>query len=390
MKVAVVHEWLEHYAGSERVLEQILQCYPQADVFAVVDFLVPEERGFLGGRPVKTSFIQKLPFARKHFRNYLQLMPLAVQQFDLSTYDLVISSNHAVAKGVLTGPKQVHVSYVHSPIRYAWDMQSQYLRESGLERGLKSMYVRWLLGKIRLWDAITANGVDLFMANSSYIAARIKKAYRREAVVVPPPVAVEDFTLGQGVREGFLVASRFVPYKRIELIVEAFREMPQHRLTVVGTGVNAALVTKAAENAPNITLRQPVKHAELVKLIQSARAMVFAAEEDFGITMVEAQACGTPVIAFEEGGARDIFQASGSNTATGVVFPEQTVASIIAAVHAFTQAEAGFSAAACRLNAMRFSEALFRQRFANEVTLAMLSAKRSTVLSAKNLAEAGD
>ena len=371
MKVAIVHEWLENYAGSERVLAQILRCFPQADIFAVVDFLPDAERGFLEGRAVRTSYIQKLPFARRHFRNYLHLMPTAIEQFDLTGYDLVISSNHAVEKGVLTGPKQVHVSYVHSPMRYAWDLQSQYLRESGLERGPKSLYVRWLLHKMRLWDANSANGVDQFIANSSYIARRIRKTYRRESLVVPPPVAVDEFTPGQGKREGFLVVSRFVPYKRVELIAQAFREMPEHQLTIVGAGTNAPLVAKAVKRAPNIILRPPVPHDELVELMRTTRAMIFAAEEDFGITMVEAQACGTPVIAFGEGGARDIFSASGKMLPTGILFDEQTVPSIIAAVRRFVLQEPYITASLCRANALRFSEDAFRERFMAAVANAL-------------------
>jgi glycosyltransferase involved in cell wall biosynthesis len=370
MKVAIVHEWLEHYAGSERVVAQLLQCYPQADVFAVVDFLPEAERGFLGGRKVQTSFIQRLPRARRNFRNYLQLMPIAVEQFELTGYDLVISSNHAVAKGVLTGPKQVHVSYVHSPMRYAWDLQGQYLRESGLTSGPKSLYVRWLLHKMRQWDAASANGVDLFVANSSYIARRILKAYRREALIVPPPVAVERFRLGNVPREGYLTASRFVPYKRIELIAEAFRRMPEKRLTILGAGTNAGQVQKAASGAANITLRSPAPHDELVTLMQSARAMVFAAEEDFGITMVEAQACGTPVIAFAEGGARDIFP-QGSATRTGILFDEQTPEAIIDAVRRFETVAPEIPPEACRENALRFSEDLFRSRMMGAVAQAM-------------------
>jgi glycosyltransferase involved in cell wall biosynthesis len=376
MKVALVHEWLEHYAGSERVVAQILRCYPQADLFAVVDFLAEGDRDFLEGRKVKTSFIQQLPLARKHFRNYLQLMPLAVEQFDLTGYDLVISSNHAVAKGVLTGPKQVHLSYVHSPMRYAWDLQAQYLREGGLERGPKSLYVRWLLHRMRLWDASSANGVDQFLANSSYIARRIAKTYRREALVVPPPVAVEAFTPGQGQREGFLVVSRFVPYKRVELIVQAFRDLPQHQLTVIGAGTNAALVAKAAEGAANISLQPPVPHAELVERMRSARAMIFAAEEDFGITMVEAQACGTPVIAYGEGGARDIF--APGMPQTGILFNEQSVEAIIAAVRRFETLEPRLTAELCRANALRFSEAAFREHFMAAAEVAMTNAGRST------------
>ncbi|MDD2878437.1 MAG: glycosyltransferase [Acidiphilium sp.] len=376
MRVAIIHEWMEHYAGSERVVEQILHCYPQADVFAVVDFLPPEARGFLGGRQVTTSFIQKLPLARKYFRNYLQLMPLAIEQFDVKSYDLVISSNHAVAKGVLTGPKQVHVSYVHSPMRYAWDLQAQYLSEAGIETGLKSLYVRWLLHKMRMWDVSSAHGVDVFVANSSYIAKRIQKTYRRDAFVVAPPVAVQDFLPGEGPREGFLVVSRFVPYKLVDLIVRAFCRMPQHKLTVVGTGTTAPLVAKAAKTASNITLRPPVKRAELIGLMQTTRGMVFAAEEDFGITMVEAQACGTAVIAFGEGGARDIILADPSAPRTGVLFAAQTEESIIDAVKKFTAMEAQISATSCRENAMRFSEAVFREKFMTIVDEAMVAHRR--------------
>jgi glycosyltransferase involved in cell wall biosynthesis len=361
MRIALVHEWLESYAGSERVLAQLINCYPQADVFAVADFLPESERGFLGGRPVKTTFIQNLPLAKKHFRNYLQLMPLAVEQLDLGAYDLVISSNHAVAKGVLTGPKQVHISYVHSPMRYAWDLQSQYLSERGGLAGVKSLYIRWLLHKMRLWDRASANGVDVLIANSRYVARRIEKAYRRDALVIPPPVAVQNFVPGTAARQGFLVASRFVPYKRVELIVEAFARMPQHALTVIGAGTNADLVAKAAAGAPNITLRPPVPGAELITLMQSARAILFAAEEDFGITTVEAQACGTPVIAYGQGGVTDIIEAHAASP-TGVLFAEQTQEAIIDAVARFVALEPTISATACRDNALRFSEANFRER----------------------------
>ena len=360
MRVAIVHEWLEHYAGSERVLAQLLKCYPEADLFAVVDFLPAEERGFLDGRKVTTSFIQKLPLASTRFRDYLQLMPIAVEQFDLAGYDLVLSSHHAVAKGVITGPDQVHVSYVHSPMRYAWDLQAQYLRESGLERGMKSLYVRWLLHRLRIWDVSSANSVDMFVANSRYIARRIRKAYHREAVVVAPPVAVQNFVQGQEPRNGFLVASRFAPYKRVELIVEAFRRMPQHQLTVLGTGASQALVAQAAQNAPNITLRPPAAQDELVRMMQGARAMLFAAEEDFGITTVEAQACGTPVIAFGKGGTQDIIR-PGAQPQTGILFDAQTPEAIIYALGRFEAVEAQLSPGACRENALRFSEENFRQ-----------------------------
>src|SRR3954470_878615 len=196
MKVALVHDWLVAYAGAERVLEQLLAMYPDADLYTMVAFLPPEARSFLGGREPRTSFIQRLPGARRHYRNYLPLMPLAVEQFDLSSYDLIISSSYAVAKGVLSGLDQLHLCYCHSPMRYAWDLQHQYLQASGLKRGVKASVTRYLLHRLRIWDRQTANGVDGFMANSHYIARRIWKAYRREAEVIYPPVDIDSFPMG--------------------------------------------------------------------------------------------------------------------------------------------------------------------------------------------------
>jgi glycosyltransferase involved in cell wall biosynthesis len=357
VKVALVHEWLDSYAGSERVLEQLLRVWPQADVFAVCDFLPAEERGFLGGKPVTTSFIQRLPLARRMFRNYLGLMPLAIEQLDLAGYDLVVSSSHAVAKGVLTGPGQLHVSYVHSPMRYAWDLQHQYLRQARLETGLKGAYTRWLLHRLRLWDRSSAAGVDSLVANSGYIAERIRKVWRREAAVIHPPVDVERFGLGTAPRgDHYLLASRMVPYKRVELVVEAFRRMPGRRLVVTGDGPSEPLVRAAAAGAPNVELRGRVPQAELIALTQTARAFVFAAEEDFGIAMVEAQACGTPLIAFGRGGARDILR----DGETGLLFPEQTAEAVMAAVERFEARPSPIAPAACRANALRFSEEVFR------------------------------
>lgn len=354
MKVAIVHEWLESFAGSERVVEQMLRVWPDADLFAVCDFMQPNERGWLGGRPVRTSFIQRLPGAAKRFRWYLGLMPLAVEQFDLSAYDLVVSSSHAVAKGVLTGPGQRHISYVHSPMRYAWDLQHQYLRQGRLEHGLKGAYTRWLLHKLRAWDQLSAARPDLLLANSNYIAERIRKCWRREAQVVFPPVDTERFTLQPNKQNFFLIASRMAVYKRVELVAEAFAGMPEHRLIICGDGPALPMVQAAAKGAANIELRGRVSQDELVRLTQDATACVFAAEEDFGIATVEAQACGTPVIAFGKGGAVDIVRPG----ETGVLFAAQTAASLRDAVRRFTAMS--ISPAACRANAERFSEAAFR------------------------------
>jgi glycosyltransferase involved in cell wall biosynthesis len=362
MRVAIAHEWLDTYAGSERVLEQLLLAWPDADLFVVCDFLPEDERAFLRGRTPRTSFIQRLPGARRHFRKYLPLMPVAIEQFDLTGYDLVISSNHAVAKGVLTGPDTLHVSYVHSPMRYAWDLQHQYLRESGTDRGLRGMITRWLLHRLRIWDRSSAAGVDVVVANSTYIADRIRKVWRREAEVVHPPVDLARFALAHDRGDHFLVASRMVPYKRIELVAEAFRRMPDRKLRIIGDGQNMPAVRRAAGDAPNITFLGRVDQATLVREMQQAAACIHAAEEDFGIAIVEAQACGTPMIAFGRGGARDIVRPPPDPAPTGLLFAEQTADSLIAAVRRFSAIRGAFTPEACRANAERFGEELFRQR----------------------------
>jgi glycosyltransferase involved in cell wall biosynthesis len=316
-------------------------------------------------KPVKTSFIQSLPFAKTKYRTYLPLMPLAVEQFDLSGYDLVLSSSHAVSKGVLTGPDQLHISYIHSPIRYAWDLQHQYLQESGLVKGPKSFLARALLHKIRNWDTRTANGVDHFMANSQFIARRIHKTYRREAVVLYPPVDVSSFELDLGKQDFYLTASRLVPYKKIELIVEAFNQMPDRELVVIGDGPDFARIAKKC--GKNVKMLGYQQFDVLKSHMQRAKAFVFAAEEDFGITPVEAQACGTPVIAFGKGGALETIRPLGIDSPTGVFFEEQTVDEIVKAVNRFESAGTAINALDCRQNSLRFSEENFRDRFSQFV-----------------------
>lgn len=360
-KIVIVHDWLTVYGGAERVLEQILACYPGADIFSVVDFLPEGQRGFILDKPVTTSFVQGLPFAQARYRHYLPLMPLAVEQFDLSGYDLVISSSHAVAKGVLTGPDQLHLCMCYSPIRYAWDLQHQYLKESGLDRGFKGWLVKWLLHKIRGWDARTANGVDEFAAISRFISRRIWKVYRRESMVIYPPVDVRAFDVREEKEDFYLTASRMVPYKKIDLIVEAFSAMPDKRLVVIGDGPDFDKIkAKAGEN---VTLLGYQNHAVLKDYMQRARVFVFAAEEDFGIAPLEAQACGTPVIAFGKGGALETIRGLDDELPTGVFFFEQTTMAIRDAVSRFEQEGQRIHPANCRVNAMRFSPERFQQEF---------------------------
>jgi glycosyltransferase involved in cell wall biosynthesis len=366
MRIAIIHEWLVTYAGSERALEQILAIYPDADLFCVVDFIDNQQRDFILGKKPTTTFIQHLPKARSKYRSYLPLMPLAIEQLDLSNYDLVISSSHAVAKGVLTGPDQLHISYVYSPIRYAWDLQHQYLKEVGLDRGVKGWLAKWILHKIRLWDSRTANGVDSFIAISHFIARRIRKAYRRESTVIYPPVDIHAFTQVDNKESFYLTASRMVPYKRIDLIVEAFSKMPDHRLVVIGDGPDFDKVkAKAGENIEILGYQE---FGVLKDYMQRARAFVFAAEEDFGIIPLEAQACGTPVIAYGKGALLETIRGLASHEEpTGVFFKSQTVESIRDAVEYFERNMEGITPEACRRNAERFAPEIFRESFARLV-----------------------
>lgn len=367
LRVAIVHEWLSTYAGSERVVEQMLEVYPQADVFSVVDFLEDGERGFLKGKKPITSFIQHLPFARRRFRHYLPLMPLAMEQLDVSGYDIVVSSNHAVAKGVITGPNQLHVCYVHSPIRYAWDLQGQYLKEAGLTGGFKSGVIRLGLHYLRQWDVRSANGVDVFLANSRFIARRINKVWRREAQVIYPPVDVQRFEMRAAKEDFFLTASRMVPYKKVPLIVEAFARRPDKRLVVIGDGTEFDKAKALA--TPNVTLLGYQSNAVLVDHMQRAKAFVFAAEEDFGITPVEAQACGTPVIAFGRGGSLETVRGVGdSQLRTGAFFDAQTADDIVDALDRFDALPRGqYRPQVCRANAERFAPEFFRNAFSEVV-----------------------
>lgn len=203
-KIALVHEGLTSHAGSEKVVEQILDIYPHADLYSLVDFLPENLRGSIKSNPVTTSFIRKLPFAERRFRSYLPLMPLAVEQFDLSAYDLIIFSHHTVAKGVITRPDQLHISYVHTPLRYGWELQHQYLRQAGLTRGLKSGLTRAILHYMCLWDVTSANRVNCYIANSRYVARRIEKTYRCPAEVIYPPVDMQRFEVGTNREDYYL------------------------------------------------------------------------------------------------------------------------------------------------------------------------------------------
>lgn len=359
-RVAIVHDFLYVYAGAERVLEQMIEAYPDADIFSLFDFLPHKDRKFLKGKTVHTSFIQRMPMAPTKHRHYLPLMPLAIEQLDVSRYDVIISSSYLAAKGVITSPNQIHICYCHTPVRFAWDMQAQYLQESGLTYGLKSLFARAVLHYIRNWDVRSANGVDQFVANSAFVARRINKIYRRSSKVIYPPVDVDNFTLCTEKEDYYVTTSRLVPYKRIDLIVEAFNRMPDKKLLVIGEGPDFYKIKGKA--GPNVQMLGHQPFDQLKQYVQKARAFVFAAEEDFGIVAVEAQACGTPVIAFGRGGVTE----SVIPGKTGIFFDTQTIDALIAAVQHFDQLPP-FDAVAIRRHAERFSNKVFREQLTGVV-----------------------
>jgi glycosyltransferase involved in cell wall biosynthesis len=370
MKVAIVHDWLVASGSAEKVLAQIIECFPDADLFSLVDFL--DDRRPLQGKSVTTSFIQHLPFARRRYRAYLPLMLLAIEKFDLSDYDLIITSSRVLAKGVPIRPDQMHVSYVHSPMSHAWDLQHQYLREAKLIRGPKSWAARAWLHYLRNWDARSTNGVDSLIANSHCAARRMVKTYRREAAVIPPPVDVDEFEVHEQKGDFYLSVSRTDSGKRLDLIVETFNSTPQRKLVVIGDGPQMAALRARA--GPNVTILGHQPFEVLKDYLQRAKAFVFVAEEDLGIVPLEAQACGTPVIAFGKGDALDMVAPLGDPHPTGVYFASQTVASMREAIGRFERLREHITPAACRANAERFSAAVFRRAFMAEVTRTIVAA----------------
>jgi glycosyltransferase involved in cell wall biosynthesis len=362
MKIAIVHDWLVTYAGAERVLEQMINVYPEAEIFSLVNFLDSNEEKFIKNKHVHTSFIQKMPFAKSKYRLYLPLMMIAVEQFDLSKFDLIISSSHAVAKGVLTGPNQVHICMCYSPIRYAWDLQHQYLKESNLTNGIKSILARKLLHKVRIWDVRTSLNVDYFIAISSFISKRIKKTYRRKSTVIYPPVNTDEFFPSDIANDYYVTCSRMVPYKKIDLIVETFsKNFPNKKLIVIGDGPDFKKIQSLAGN--NVSLVGKASFEDLKFYLSSAKAFIFAAEEDFGISPLEAQSCGTPVIAYGKGGALETVIGIENEKPTGVFFKKQTIDSLTTAVNDFEKNIGIIEPHNCRENALKFNEERFQVAF---------------------------
>jgi len=353
MKICFVHEYLIDFGGAEQVLKSFLEIWPNSPIYSLIFDREGHCKEIIDSTEVKGSYLNKMPFAKKNHRIYLPLMPLAIEQLDLSGYDVVISDSHATAKGVITGPNQLHISYIHTPMRYAWDMQHQYLANSGLQKGLKSFITRSLLHYLRIWDMRTVAGVDHHIANSTFIARRIKKLYKRDATVIYPPVDIDRFTAIEEKDDFYLTVARLVPYKKVDLIVQAFNKFPEKKLVVIGKG--PALKSLKNIAGSNITFLGFQSDAVVKDYMQRAKALIYAAEEDFGIVPVEAQACGTPVIAYGKGGVLETV----INGETGLFYFDQTADAISDAIKEFTQLPK-FDCTKIRQNAERFSKDRFK------------------------------
>lgn len=356
MKVAIIQEWLVTVGGSDKVVKAISDVFPDADIYTLVAKKeVCDELGIPWNK-IHTSFIQKMPFGTKKHRAYLPLFPFAIEQFDLRGYDVIISSSHCVAKGVLTKADQLHICYCHSPIRYCWDMYNEYLEESHLEKGLKSWLVRWMLHPIRKFDAITGTRPDYYISNSDYVGQRIRKTYRRAATTIHPNIDISNFELCEDKHDYYLASSRLVAYKKIDIIIEAFNRMPDKKLVVVGGGPNLEAYRKLAGQNIEVMGYQPFD--VLKNKMQHAKAFVFAADEDFGMIPIEAESCGTPVIAYGHGGSLETVK----ENVTGLFFREQTSDAIIEAVNRFeSMGKQPFKPSDCRKWAEGFSEERFKK-----------------------------
>lgn len=365
MKIAIVHDWLVTLGGSELVLRELLRIFPDATVFTLIDKMAEADRSFVGITRTRTTFLDRLPGVASSYRRLLPLFPTAMSALDLRGFDVVISNSHAIAKGVRTRSHQLHVCYCLSPMRYAWDLRAQYLQESGLASGVRGYAANRILDRLQRWDRATSFRVDTFVTLSHYIADRIARAYGRSATVIYPPVDVDYFELEPGRRAGsggyYFTMSRFVPYKRIDLIARAFASLSGRRLIIAGDGPDADRARAAA--GPNVEFVGRVDRERAKSLLGGARAFLFAAEEDFGIAPVEAQARGVPVIAYARGGALESIRGLDDAAPTGVFFDTQSEESIAHAVRTFEAHASSIEPAACRTNAERFAERVFRDMF---------------------------
>jgi glycosyltransferase involved in cell wall biosynthesis len=348
MKIAIVHDYLNQQGGAERVLEAFLKLFPDAPVYTIIaDLSVMSER--IRRADVRTSFIQRMPWSRRHFKKMLPLFPLAVEQFDLREYDVILSSSSAFAKGVLTTPSQVHVCYCHTPMRYVWDLYHRYMKED-IQNPLYRLVLPGMLHRIRMWDQLNSRRVDHFVANSNNVAKRIKKYYGRESTVIYPPVNALHFSPSPETDDYYLIVSRLLPYKQVDIAIEAFNRL-KRPLVIIGDGYDRPRLEKMA--GPTVRLLGRLADDEVAAYYSRCKAFIIPGEEDFGITPLEAQASGRPVIAYAKGGALETV----IDGRTGVFFHEPTADSIMQAVERLDGL--AFEPAALRRHALAFNEDRF-------------------------------
>lgn len=359
MKVAVVHDWFNEIGGAEKVLREILHCYPDADVYCLFDFFDDDQRKrYLHGKSTRHSYIQRIPFAKKLYRFFFPLFPDAIESLDLSGYDLILSSSYCVAKGIKKRPDQLHICYCHSPVRYAWDLKREYLK--AVKEPVSRSIFSYFLNRLKRWDRSVNERVDHFIANSHNVSGRIRQNYHRASTVIYPPVDVQQFRIREQKQDYYLSVSRLVSYKKTELLVKAFAQFPQLQLLIAGDGPNRKRLQRIA--TPNVQILGYLPSDELREKIRSAKAFVAAANEDFGITIVEAQACGTPVIVPYLGGYRETVLET-----TGLFFEYQSVPAIVKAITTFEMQERKFNPADFAANVQPFNVQRFRDEYTNFV-----------------------
>jgi len=351
MRVALVHDYLNQYGGAERVLEAFCEIWPEAPIFTLIYDRQRTGQAF-DGRRIKTSFLQKIPFVRSHHRPFLMLMPLAIESFDFSKYDLVISDSASFAKGIITRSSTLHICYCHTPTRYAWDDSHKYIREFGYPSFVRAA-IPFFMNYLRVWDQAAAERPDKFIANSQFVASRIQKYYQKKAAVIHPPVNAKLFYVSQEADEFFLIVARFLSYKRLDIAIKAFNLLGLP-LKIVGDGPDSAKLRRMAGR--NIEFLGLVSDARLRELYARCQAFIFPQEEDFGITAVEAMASGRPVIAYQAGGALETIKQGVS----GLFFKAQTVDSLVLALKQFNSDD--FKPQIIREEAMQFDKEIFKQK----------------------------
>ena len=355
MKVAIVHDWFNDEGGAEKVVREIIACFPDADIYCLFDFFDKEQHAkYLSGKSTKKSFIQNIPFAKKFYRFLFPLFPFAIESINLSGYDIIISSSFCVAKGILKTEQQLHICYCHSPVRYAWDLRNDYL--AVVNGKLRKKIFNYFLDRLKKWDIESSKRVDYFIANSNNVKKRILENYARDSVVIYPPVNITAFILTPDKSNYYFTVARLVAYKKTELIVRAFGKMPHLLLEVGGTGPNLGKLQRMA--TPNVKMLGYINSQTKKGKIARAKAFLGAANEDFGITMVEAQACGTPVIVPNMGGYSETVLET-----TGLFYKKQNVEEIIEAVSKFESQQRKFKAEDFQNNIERFNIPRFRSEF---------------------------